>query len=36
MLEIITLLIVGLACVFLIAICIAIDKAGDMQDDEKH
>lgn len=36
MLEIITLLFIGLLSVFLIAICVAIDKAGDMQDDEKH
>lgn len=36
MLEILTLLIIGTLCVALIAFCVAIDKAGDYQDDEKH
>jgi len=36
MLEIITLLLIGTVSTILIGICVAIDRAGDYQDDEKH
>lgn len=36
MLEIITLLLIGTVCTILIAFCVAIDRASEVQDDEKH
>jgi len=36
MLEIITLLLIGTVCTILICFCVAIDRAGDYQDDDKH
>jgi hypothetical protein len=34
--QIISLLIIGILCAVLICACVAIDKAGEVQDDEKH
>ena len=34
--QIVTLLIIGILCALMICACIAIDKAGSEQDNEKH
>ena len=36
MFEILTLIIIGTVCTLLIAFCVAIDRASEVQDDEKH
>lgn len=34
--EIISLLAIGILCALLISACVALDRAEEVQDDEKH